>query len=100
MESKTFESIREGYLTDDQFQEFQEYLMENPEAGDRIKGSGGVRKVRWAIGGKGKSGGIRVIYYYIIPQTKIFLMSMYRKNEVSDLTQKEIRILKDIVKSI
>ena len=64
MESQTFNKIREDYFDDDDFRVFQNSLMDNPEIGDRIKGSGGIRKVRWASRGKGKSGGIRVIYYY------------------------------------
>ena len=99
IESKSFDSVRENYFDDDEFQQFQEWLMANPESGDRIKGSGGIRMVRWSVKGKGKRGGVRVIYYYIVPQSQLLLMTMYRKNELSDLTQKEIRILRDIVKA-
>lgn len=63
IESPVFSSFLPDYLTDDEYSALQEHLCEHPEAGDLIRGSGGVRKIRWARAGSGKSGGIRVCYY-------------------------------------
>ncbi|MDZ7781916.1 MAG: type II toxin-antitoxin system RelE/ParE family toxin [Halioglobus sp.] len=58
--------------------------MQKPDAGDIVKGSGGVRKVRWAADGKGKSGGVRVIYYWKKSDHEIWMLTIYSKSERSD----------------
>ena len=63
IESSIFERILPVYLDDDEYSEFQQFLMQNPEAGELVPGSGGVRKVRWARPGIGKRGGLRIIYF-------------------------------------
>jgi hypothetical protein len=63
IEAPTFERIRERYFDDDQYRLLQATLTAEPESGDLIRGSGGIRKVRWAAQGTGKRGGLRVIYY-------------------------------------
>jgi hypothetical protein len=62
IESTTFERVRAVYLDDDEYAELQHFMMEHPEAGNIIPGSGGVRKLRWKRKGMGKRGGLRVIY--------------------------------------
>jgi len=74
--------------------------MERPESGDLIRGSGGIRKVRWSERGKGKSGGLRVIYYLITRREHLLFLTVYRKSEVSDLSPAEVRRLRDLVKSL
>ena len=64
IETTIFTKLLPKYLTDDEYRVFQWYLLLNPEAGDFVRGSGGVRKVRWAPEGKGKRGGIRIMYYW------------------------------------
>ena len=64
IETSTFTKLLPNYLTDEEYRGLQTYLLQKPDAGDLIKGSGGVRKVRWAPAGSGKSGSIRVIYYW------------------------------------
>lgn len=64
IETSTFTKLLPSYLTDEEYRGLQTYLLQKPDAGDLIKGSGGVRKVRWAPAGSGKSGGIRAIYYW------------------------------------
>ena len=64
-------------------------LAMNPLAGDLIRGSGGVRKLRWARGGRGKSGGVRIIYYFHSDNAPIYLLSIYGKGEKADLTDEE-----------
>jgi mRNA-degrading endonuclease RelE of RelBE toxin-antitoxin system len=64
IETSQFSRLREKYLDDARFNLLQLYLMESPDAGDVIQGSGGVRKLRWGTKGQGKQGGLRVVYYW------------------------------------
>jgi mRNA-degrading endonuclease RelE of RelBE toxin-antitoxin system len=84
-------------LTDEEFAAFQIFLCENPDFGKLIKGSGGIRKVRWMSGGKGKSGGIRVLYYLINDDGKILFLDVYSKNERETITDDEIKQLRSVV---
>lgn len=84
-------------LPDDNYKELQTSLMLRPDAGSLIRGSGGLRKVRWRLPGGGKRGGLRVIYYWDEPDT-IFMLYPYKKNEQEDLTPEQIKILKILVK--
>jgi hypothetical protein len=61
------------------------YLLQHPDKGDVIPGTGGIRKLRWAASGKGKRGGARVIYFYHVVGTTIYLMACYTKNEQADI---------------
>ena len=83
-------------LTDDEYNELQNYLVNNPTSGDIIKGSGGLRKLRWKLKTSGKSGGIRNIYYYIQDKHQIYMIYVYQKNKKTDLTQKQIKLLKKV----
>jgi mRNA-degrading endonuclease RelE of RelBE toxin-antitoxin system len=100
IESRLFEKLREKYLDDEQYRALQAFLMEQPNAGDVIQGTGGLRKLRWASKGKGKRGGVRTIYLYIARRSHIHLLTIYGKNDVSDLTPNEKKILKSIVEEI
>jgi hypothetical protein len=73
-----------------------EYLASRPGAGDVIPGSGGVRKLRWAAKGKGKSGGARVIYLYMVSAARIYLLRCYAKNTQTDLSADEKKQLRQI----
>ena len=86
VESTIFEKHRAEYLSDEEFQKLQNELLENPLTGDVIKGAGGLRKIRVGSKGKGKRGGSRVIYYYYSRFSRFYLLTVYAKNEVSDLT--------------
>jgi len=77
------------------------YLAANPKAGDLVQGTGGVRKLRWGRGGRGKSGGVRVIYYFHSEAMPLYLLTVFGKNERADLSKAErndlaalVRILK------
>ena len=72
------------------------YLMNRPDAGDMIPGSGGVRKLRWAAKGKGKRGGARIIYLYVVIAGRIYLIRCYAKNVKTDLTADEKKSLRQI----
>ena len=100
IESKLFEKLRENYLDDENYKLLQNYLLENPLSGDVIQGTGGLRKLRWSAKGKGKRGGIRTIYLYIIKKSHIHFLTLYAKNEMSDLTPQEKKVLKSIVEEL
>jgi hypothetical protein len=76
------------------------YLIEHPEAGDVIPGSGGVRKLRWAAKGKGKRGGSRIIYVYIVVAASIYLLRCYAKSVKTDLTADEKKELRQIAANL
>lgn len=97
IETPVFTRRVKALLDDDAYSAFQAFLRENPEAGDVIEGTGGLRKVRVAAKGHGKSGGARVIYYYFTAKSHIGLLSIYPKNEQRDLTAQERKALKAII---
>jgi hypothetical protein len=84
-------------LKDDEYRALQEELVINPLAGAVIRGSGGLRKLRWAAKGHGKSGGIRVIYYYVTPDDQIFMLVAYSKADKEDLTDSEVAALRKLI---
>lgn len=98
IETSGFSKIRENYFDDSQFNMLQLYLMDRPDAGDIIRGSGGVRKLRWGLQGQGKRGGVRVIYYWITKDDQILFLTVYAKSEASDLSQDAIKAMREIVK--
>lgn len=73
--------------------------MARPDRGDLIRGSGGLRKIRWAGSGRGKRGGLRVIYYWHVPGSIILFLLAYSKNEQDDLTSAQLKIMKPIIES-
>ena len=81
-------------LSDDEYKALQNCLVANPKGGDVIKGSGGLRKVRWKIKGRGKSGGIRNIYYYHEKESLLLMIYVYEKSKTEDLTPKQIDLLR------
>jgi hypothetical protein len=74
-----------------------DYVAANPKAGDLIQGTGGVRKLRWARSGRGKSGGIRVIYYFHSEALPLYLLTVFGKGEKADLSQAERNELAKLV---
>jgi hypothetical protein len=85
-----------GYLTDDEYRRLQEVLLTNPEAGTVMPGTGGFRKTRWRDPrrGKGSRGGLRVIYYHFANDAQVWLMTLYDKDELTDLTPAAKRALR------
>lgn len=79
IESSIFERILPAYLDDDEYSELQQFLMQNPEAGEIIPGSGDVRKVRWARPGTGKRGGLRIISYVRYKPNEFWMLTLYAK---------------------
>jgi len=76
------------------------FVGANPEAGEIIRGTGGVRKIRWALEGMGKRGGARVIYYYHNERLPVFLLSAYAKNRKADLSQAERNAMRRLVTTL
>ena len=101
VELPPFERYRADYLDDDAFLRLQRVLMLNPEAGALIAGTGGLRKLRFADErrGKGKRGGLRVIYYWWDAGLQFWLFTIYDKDETSDLTKGQRETLKQMIKS-
>lgn len=97
IEATLFSKLRGQYLGDDDYRALQNHLMAQPDAGAVIRGSGGVRKVRWAAGGKGKSGGLRLIYYWLTADDQIMFLTLYGKSEKENLSAAD---LKQLVKLI
>jgi hypothetical protein len=100
IETTGFSRHRENYLNDSQFNLLQLYLINFPDAGDVIRGSGGVRKLRWGLPGQGKRGGLRIVYYWIRKDEQILFLTVYRKTEAANLSQEAIREMKKLIKSL
>ena len=100
-ETPIFSRLLQQYLGDEAYQDLQQMLLENPEAGNIMPSTGGFRKVRWRDSrrGKGKRGGLRIIYYYLTADHQIWFFTLYGKDEVTDLTSDQKRVLKQAIKS-
>jgi hypothetical protein len=96
IEAPPFTRRLADYLNDEEFIRLQTWINRNPEVGDLIPGTGGFRKMRWADArrGRGQRGGLRIIYYYLPSAHQIWLMTLYGKNEISDLTAQQRKALK------
>lgn len=101
IEAPAFTRLLSSYLSDDGYRELQTRLRANPERGDLMTGTGGFRKIRWADvrRGKGRRGGLRIIYYYFPSDQQIWLMTLYDKDEASDLTAKSKKALRAAIES-
>jgi len=100
IETPTFTRLITELLPDDDYRLLQTELMENPEKGALIRHGGGIRKVRFAAQGKGKSGGIRVIYYWLTDDHQIYMLLAYPKSKKDTLSNEETKILRDLVKEL
>lgn len=95
IESPIFSAYLSDYLTDEEYAALQEYLCEHPEAGDMMRGSGGVRKVRWARAGSGKSGGVRVCYYTRTRAGQILMLLIYAKSARESIPGHVLKALRE-----
>jgi len=86
-------------LPDDEYRLLQHTLVLRPDLGAIIKGSGGIRKMRWKVHSRGKRGGVRVIYYWAVAQDIILMLLIYRKGVQDNLTSAQIKILRKIVET-
>jgi len=100
VETSVFERFVSELLAEEEYRALQELLIERPDAGDVMHGTGGIRKLRWGAGGKGKRGGVRVIYYWRTARNRIYLLTIYGKGTRDDLTPTERAVLKKVVEAI
>jgi len=96
IESPVYSDQIDDLLSEEDHRQLQMHLLERPDRGDVIKGSGGLRKLRWAGSGRGKRGGIRVIYYLWRGDTA-FLLFAYPKNQQEGLTPVQAKLLKNLI---
>ena len=97
IETSVFSRLIQELMSDDEYRSLQEALITRPESGDLIRGSSGLRKIRWKLEGQGKRGGVRVIYYWVSADDQIRMLYVYRKSKQADLTQEQIAALKSVV---
>ena len=97
IETSIFSRKLKSFLTDDEYFQLQNALINRPDTGKIIQGSGGLRKLRWAISGKGKQSGVRVIYYWLSKKDTIIMLLIYGKNEQDELTSDQMKTLKSFV---
>jgi len=95
IETRLFSQLVGEYLSDDEYASLQKTLIANPQAGTLIPGSGGVRKIRWAVRGRGKRGGVRVIYYAKIREGVIWMLTIYPKNVAENIPAHVLRKIKE-----
>lgn len=95
IETKLFTHLVDEYLSDDEYAALQWALASNPTAGDLVRGSGGVRKVRWRASGRGKSGGVRIIYYARTHMGEIWMLTIYAKNVAESIPVNVLRHIRE-----
>ena len=95
IETRLFTRLVEEYLSDDEYAALQKFLISDPAAGDVIRGAGGVRKLRWRGSGRGKRGGIRVIYFLKSRRGEIWLLTLYAKNVSESISAAMLKKIKE-----
>jgi hypothetical protein len=95
IESAAFDRALAYYLDDDEYSELQGFMMQNPEAGAIVRGSGGVRKLRWRRGGAGKRGGLRVIYFVRYHPNEFWMLALYAKAKQENAPAHILKRLKE-----
>ncbi len=97
IETPIFTKLITDLMSDGEYKDLQEALVTRPDMGVLIKNSGGLRKVRWSAEGRGKSGGVRVIYYWMSADDQLYMLLAYAKNEQENLTDVQVSALRKIV---
>src|SRR5882724_11557098 len=101
IEAPAFTRYLPDYLGDEDYRKLQVTVAANPDLGDLMPGTGGFRKIRWADirRGKGRRGGLRIIYYYFKTDQQIWFMTLYDKNEATDMSATEKKALKSVLET-
>lgn len=97
IETRIFTRRIKELMDDDEYRALQETLVNRPDMGDIVQGTGGLRKIRWTQEGRGKSGGVRVIYYWMTENEQLYMLYVYQKSKQEDLTAEQKKDLKSIV---
>jgi hypothetical protein len=97
IEASVFTRRVRELLADEEYRNLQVSLVNRPNSGAVIPGSGGLRKVRWSLPGRGKQGGVRAIYYWAVKQEQLLMLFVFAKNERDDLSSDQLKILRTIV---
>jgi hypothetical protein len=100
IETPTFTRLLIELMTDDEYAGLQRVLVDAPDRGRIIRGGGGIRKLRYALPGRGKSGGVRVIYYWLRDDGQIYMLLIYPKSKKDTLTDRETAVLREYVKEL
>ena len=99
LETHAFTTAILELLSDEEYRLLQQALVARPDAGRLMRGSGGLRKIRWAAKGRGKRGGVRVIYYWHVPGDRLLMLLAYAKSERDDLTPRQRVMLRKIIEA-
>ncbi len=94
IETTIFTRVSRDLLADEELRRLQTVLAAHPTMGKVIPGTGGLRKLRWVLGARGKRGGLRIIYYWVTQDDQIFLLYAYRKSVQDDMSAEELKILR------
>lgn len=97
IETQAFTKLLPDYLSDDDYRGLQTYLLQKPDAGVIVRGSGGVRKVRWSSQGHGKSGGVRVLYYWQKSDSEIWMLTIYSKSERATISGQDLKRIAEVL---
>ena len=100
VETREFQQRAATRMSETERQEFITFIASHPDDGAVMVGTGGIRKSRWGVGSRGKSGGVRVIYYYHNPTMPLFLLTVFAKNERDNLSQHDRQSLRQVVTEI
>lgn len=100
IETRLFTRLLANYLSDDEYRELQATLSDAPESGSVIPGSGGVRKLRWSIRGRGKRGGLRVIYYLRVGREEIWMLALYPKNVTDNIPAHILKRIREEIEDV
>lgn len=95
VETRLFSRLVQEYLADDEYAALRRSLIARPDTGDVIPGSGGVRKLRWKGAGRGKRGGLRVVYYLRSREGQIWMLTIYAKNEIENISAGVLKKIKE-----
>jgi hypothetical protein len=97
VETPIFTRRIQELISEDEYRLLQLHVVNKPDAGKIIQGSGGLRKLRWSASGRGKSGGIRVIYYWVVSDEIILFLYAYPKSKQGDLTSDQLQQIRKVV---
>jgi len=97
IETSVFTRHLEKLMSDDEYRLLQKELVSTPDKGVLIRNSGGLRKLRWATEGRGKRGGLRIIYYWAVTTHQIYMLYIYPKTKQDDLTSEQLKALRRII---